>query len=470
MVAGGLTEGNAVRASLASVLASIGLAAVASAEEYRWQPVTGSPAAAITRSPVVPVTLDRPIPVTLDRPIPCPPDANANAGSRDFQVVGASYQESLLGAPQPTFRGQAPDVPGPTLNPPPPAPVYPPPSAPIYPPPTGPVYPGPVPGPALPPPPAGNEPFNCGAVTQPPGPGRHPWLEKWEHLFNAGQPSEGRTAFQSDHSFDEDGLISPVSNPFLFLDPRALTELRPIFMWQQTPSKNPVFRGGDIEFAGLQASLAVAPWLSLKITKLGWIWSETSNIDGFSSHGGFAELWLDPQFTFYRNPQCGTVLAAGLQFEIPAGSGSVQQDTGSLSLVPYISYGQSFGRSSYGNFDFMNTTGYSFSVDRARTDYVFTSFHLDYDIARLHKIYPLIELNYFNYTSHGNSRALDFEGRDLFNFGSTGVNGRSEFTMALGARYKFNECIQTGVVGEFPLLGNHELQDFRLTVDLIFRY
>ena len=37
------------------------------------------------------------------------------------------------------------------------------------------------------------------------------------------------TWFKSDHVFD--GFISPVTNPFLFEDPRSLTEVRPIFMY-----------------------------------------------------------------------------------------------------------------------------------------------------------------------------------------------------------------------------------------------
>lgn len=465
---GGLTEGQAVRAFLATTLTCITVTASALGQDYRWQPAP-QPSIPGHGQSTCPVTLDRPIAVTIDRPIPLTPIDRG----LDPQVVGASFQDSLIGAPQASYRAQAPDVPGPALNPPPPSPVYPPPPSPAYPAPTAPVYPGPVPGPALPPvpPPGSTEPFNCGQVTQPPGPAGHGFWDKCRNLFSSGQPSEGRSLFQSDHSFDDVGMISPVSNPFLFLDPRSLTEVRPIFMWQQTPSSNPIFRGGDIEYAGLQASLAVTPWLSLNVTKLGWIWSEPSgDTDGFESHSGFAELWLDPQVTFYRNCQCGTILAAGLQFQIPAGSGDVQQDTGTLSLAPYISYGQNFGRSSYGSFNFLNTTGYSFSVDHDRTDYFYTSFHLDYDIARLHKIYPLIELNYFNYTEHGDTRALAFEGRDLFNFGSTGVDGRSELTMAIGARYLFCQAVQTGIVAEFPLLGNHELQDFRLTVDLIFRY
>ena len=40
-------------------------------------------------------------------------------------------------------------------------------------------------------------------------------------------------AFIGDRAYK---LLKPVTNPFLFEDPRALTEIRPIFMWQKTPS------------------------------------------------------------------------------------------------------------------------------------------------------------------------------------------------------------------------------------------
>ena len=51
-----------------------------------------------------------------------------------------------------------------------------------------------------------------------------------------------------------------------------------------------------------------------------------------------------------------------------------------------------------------------------------------------------------------------------------GVSGRQELSIATGLRYKFSECTQVGLAAEFPLNGNRDIQDFRLTIDLIFRY
>src|SRR5262249_45139317 len=212
------------------------------------------------------------------------------------------------------------------------------------------------------------------------------------------------------HSDDKFSIISPVTNPFYFEDPRALTELRPIFMWQHTPSSNPVFSSSDNFFLGLQARVAFTENISLVINKLGVVWAEP-NAPGYSPHTGFSELWLGPKFTFIRNETSGTLLAAGLTFQIPTGPSKVFQNTGDLSLVPYLSYGQSFWRSDYGTFNFLNTTGYAARVDSTRTDNLFSSFHLDYDIRNLKKIYPLIELNFAHYTFNGSARDLNFEGR-----------------------------------------------------------
>jgi hypothetical protein len=253
-------------------------------------------------------------------------------------------------------------------------------------------------------------------------------------------------------------------------DPRALTEIRPIFMWQRTRESNPIFAGGDNFFGGFQARVAITDWLSFTVNKTGWVWLEREH-PAFSPHVGFAEVHLGPKVTVIRNANTGTYLAAGLIFEVPVGSSQVLQNTGDLSLDPYISFAQNFGKSSYGSFNFMTTAGYSFGVDGDRTDFLHAGFHLDYDVGNFHKLYPLIELNWFHYTSNGSASMLGFEGSDLFNAGSDGVAGHDELRLALGARYKFTENVQLGIAGEFSLIGGgRHLDDFRLTVDMIFRY
>jgi hypothetical protein len=386
--------------------------------------------------------------VTLGRPeaiIVSAPENRQRTPSAS--VIPVSFESTTRTLASPIIRGQIPETSSPTLAPPP----------------TGgfPVAP--------------EERYNSGVIINNGsvggGNGGSFWGQCGEFFDNCGQAmtAGNRNLFQSDHCFDN--FISPVTNPFFFEDPRSLTEIRPIFMYQSTPGSNYIFRGGDVEWFGMQARVALTDRLSFIMSEFGFIWLEPHNhINGFDSHTGFSELHLGPQYTFIRSEDTGTLLAGGLQFAIPSGPSKVFQDTGSLSLVPYFSLGQNFWRTSFGSFNFLTTTGFSIGMDSRRTDYLFSSYHLDYDIFNAHKIYPLIELNWFHYTAAGNYRPITFEGRDLVNFGAHGVSGSDNLSLALGARYKFSEWAQTGIAAEFPINSPHMLMDFRLTVDFILRY
>jgi hypothetical protein len=301
----------------------------------------------------------------------------------------------------------------------------------------------------------------------------HPFMERCRNIFHVGDNGSHncRSLFQSDHAFDF--LASPVTNPFFFEDPRALTEVRPIFIYQTAPSRNPIFRGGDSEFFGTQARLAFTERLSLVISELGFVSLGPNNrVDGFSRHTGFAQVDIGPKYTFLRNEQTKTVAAAGLTFEIPAGSDRVFQNTGTLGLDPYVTFAHNFCRlpQGFGSFNFLGEVGYSFATDNKRSEFLHTSLHLDYDIANAHKFYPFLEANWFYYTRSGRATDLGFEGADLVNFGSRTLGGRNYVTLAPGLRYKFSECVQTGVAAEWPVSHQKGLADFRLTFDLIFRY
>jgi hypothetical protein len=381
-----------------------------------WQPAAADNDAA---NRVPRVTLGRPVAVTLGRPVA-------------IDIAPVSY----------IARAQSPDA-----------------GAPI------PAAPGAAAAPA--------EQYNCGVVTQPPASGNwfmdglHKMWNSIPGVGNGGGFDSGRRLFQSDSEFRY--LASPVSNPFYFEDPRSLTEIRPIFIYQETPTKNAVFHGGDIEYFGVQARVAFTERLSLVVSELGWIWDEPhGGRPDFEPGSGFAEVHLGPKYTFYRCEQTGTIAAAGLTFEIPAGDRKTFQDTGNLSLVPYITAAQSFGRTSYGNFNAMGTLGYDFGVDNARSDHLFLNLHLDHDFA--HIFYPFIEMTWYYYAQNGKREDINFEGRDLFNFGAEHVSGHSEVDLALGTRYRMNDHVQFGGAFEFPLTSDKDLMAWRLTFDVIFRY
>jgi hypothetical protein len=140
-----------------------------------------------------------------------------------------------------------------------------------------------------------------------------------------------------------------------------------------------------------------------------------------------------------------------------------------------VSVAQNFGRSSFGSFNAMGLFGYTWDPNSRRSEYINLSAHLDYDIVNAHSYYPVLEMNYFNYTKAGTVTNLGFEGRDLYNFGSQAVSGRNYLTIAPGFRWVFhkwenNASAQTGMAMEWPLVGTRDLLDYRLTWDFILRY
>lgn len=294
--------------------------------------------------------------------------------------------------------------------------------------------------------------------------------ERFEEWMRPGfrHESDVRKWFLSDHEFDY--FASPVSMPFLLEDPRSLTEVRPIFILQGIPNGAPNFQGGHIEFYGTQIRLAFTERFSFIMTKLGFI--DINPGSGSTQPGGFgfAEVHLGPKFTFLRHSESGFLAAAGLNFQIPSGPARVYQDTGRVSLVPYVTIGKNFLENRFGSVNLINTTGYAFSGDGERSDYLYNSFHLDWDIANRHKIYPMMELHYVQYTFSGGLRNLNVEGRDLANIGDVNSGGRANLNIAAGLRYKLTEAAQVGFAAEFPLNVRRDLQQFRFTIDLILRF
>lgn len=310
-----------------------------------------------------------------------------------------------------------------------------------------------------------------GVITENPvAPGFWEKCRGWLNLGEKGS-ANGRCSCGSDTSFQ--GLVSPVTMPFYFEDPRALSEIRPIFMYQGIPNSNPVTQGGNVIFFGTQARLAVSERLSFVLHELGFV-SVTPDVATPQFRGGtsFAELHLGPKYTFLRCPDTGTVMAGGLIFEIPSGSGRLGLDTGTLSLDPYVSIGQTFGHlpGGFGSINLLSTTGFSLSVDSKRSEFYYFNFHIDYNIANTNTIYPFFEMNWIHYISSGTSRNLGFDGADLANLGSRTRQGDDYVSLAGGLRFRIAENVWAGGAIEFPVTSEKGLADYRVTLDVIFRF
>ncbi len=324
----------------------------------------------------------------------------------------------------------------------------------------------------------GDAPVNQGVVIDKPL--QHSFWDRCKDYFSSGGServsASGRCLFQSDHSFDY--MASPVTNPFLFEDPRALTEIKPLFIYAGAPNTNPIFRGGNTEFYGLQARLAFTERLSMTVNELGFMtlnpFDPGAGPPGaFSQSTGFAQVGLMPKYTFLRSEDWKTVVAGGVLFQIPAGSQKVFQNTGTLGIAPFVSAAKNFTLpAGWGSTNLMGTTGFNFAVDNNRSEYYYLNLHWDYNVVNMNRFFPFVEMSYFHYTRGGNANVpgFGFEGLDLVNFGSKDVGGRDYLNISPGMRFKLNENIQFGAAVSWPLLKQKEINDYTLTFDIIFRY
>jgi hypothetical protein len=291
-------------------------------------------------------------------------------------------------------------------------------------------------------------------------------------LFHRGEqdpdPIGTDSSFESDR--DCDSFISPVSNPFYAEDPRKLTEIKPIIIYQAIPKKNWVYLGGNTLFFGLQGRIGITERFSVVMNKLGLILINPGSDSLADNEVGLTEIWIGPKFTFLKNSESGLIMATGATFQLPIGGSAVYQNTGNFGLVPYLATAKKFGQGSFGEFTVMNTLGYNFGFSSDRSDLFFTQLHLDYDVGSMGKFFPLIELNWTHYTANGIQRPYyNFEFGDMGNVGST-IGARNYLTLALGGRIRFSEGFQFGMAAEFPLVGTKDLNNFRLTTDFIWRY
>ena len=288
-------------------------------------------------------------------------------------------------------------------------------------------------------------------------------------IFGQGKDFvEDRRLFESDHSFDS--FISPLSNPFYFEDPRSLSEVRPILMFQNIPGDQSLYQGGNAFFFGGQFRLAVTERWSVTINKIGIQTFQGGGNSTLPRGSGLSEFWIGPKYVFYRDKENQGLLSAGAILQVPTGPDSNYQNTGKLSIVPYISAAKRLWETDWGTLNGMANAGYSFGTNSERADFFYTSAHIDFDIGNRRRFYPLMEVNWFAFTKNGTARNLPFNGRDLANIG-TASSGSNLVTWTIGGKYKAPSARwEFGAGYELPILGNRDLFQNRFTLDLIWRF
>ncbi len=272
-------------------------------------------------------------------------------------------------------------------------------------------------------------------------------------------PCAGLERFRSDHAFDD--FISPVTNPVWFEDPRALTQVRGVFISQQIPERTPVLAGGDFQVYALQAWLALSERFALVASKDGFV---SLQADGIPHDDGWADIATGFKYVFIRDECERFLLTGGLIYEWAQGSREVFQGNGDGVWNFFVSTAKGVGRG-----HFMGAAGWHLPNDGdEESESLWYSLHLDYELCN--GWYPLWELNGIHYAESGNRLPVNFEGGDLINLGAADVAGNDMVTMAVGLAKVYSPHLILSGAWEFPVTDREDLFDNRATVTLTLRY
>jgi len=285
--------------------------------------------------------------------------------------------------------------------------------------------------------------------------------QAWSECF-VGAGGASRRLFESDHAFDN--FISPISNAVLSKDPRSLTEVCALYIYDDIPNDNQALGGGNFHVAAAQVRVALTDRLTLIADKDGYAWINPTNVPG--GVDGWLSIALGLKYLFVRDVENQFLWSGGFQFEVPTGEADVFQADGNGIMTVFTTVGKQIGDCNH----FVGTFGYQFPMNSTyQSNFLYTSLHLDRQIG---KFYPLFEANWFQYLGGGNHGipSIVGEGDGLINIGTSGVAGNCLVFLGPGLAYKPGPHMEIGAVWEFPVTGRRDLLDNRLTSHLILRY
>jgi len=256
-----------------------------------------------------------------------------------------------------------------------------------------------------------------------------------------------------------DEMISPMSMPTVNEDPRSTTEIRPMFMYTKI-SEDFVTNGGNYSVVAVQLRLAITERIAFIASKDGYIWLRPDDV--VPDDDGLANLAFGFKGSLIRDEEHAFILSGGLRYEAASGSQDVLQGFGKGVLNPFLSVAKGFD-----DFHVQAYTGPGLALTSDDSSYYDLALHFDYRL--MERLYPLLEFNWRHTLRGGDRLPIDQEGWDLVNLGSQDAGGESVATIAFGGRWRITDDLDFGAVAEFPVTSRHDILDWRVTTDLIWR-
>lgn len=279
------------------------------------------------------------------------------------------------------------------------------------------------------------------------------------------------------------GFAPTMTMPYLFEDPFVTTEVWVWGLWHDFPESS-VFRGGGALAVAAQVRVALTDRLGLLATKDGRIWLHPDN-DLLDSEDGYADLGVGLKYALIDRREDGFILTPSLRYEFTQGSDDVLQGNGEGVWIPAVSSGLEVGRSRV-----LAGVGARLPVDGdAESTSLF--YNLQVGLPMGGRWVPFASLNGIHYLDEGDGSHLlklgsgsrvslsavqtllrtgAFEGLDIVNLGSDGIDGHDFVSWAAGLQVQVRDRLWVGLAYERPLTRRRDIMKQRLQLRVVLGF
>ncbi|MEN8182229.1 MAG: hypothetical protein ABFS46_06795 [Myxococcota bacterium] len=280
------------------------------------------------------------------------------------------------------------------------------------------------------------------------------------------------------------GFEQPMVQPYLFEDPFVTTNLTGVFMWQEFPQSS-ALQGGELFAAAVQARVALTDRIALIATKDGRVWSRPDN-SLIRHQDGWMNLAAGLKYAWIQDRERNLFVSPMLRLEVSTGSSDILEGGSGYQFLPSVA--AAWGRE---DLHLIGDLGARIPTDGGSyTTNLFYHLYADYQVAE--RFQPFAQLSGIHYIDDGDGKrkvkslrgAPDlplnvvqqatgsgpFEGGDLQNFGSRGVDGNDVLTAALGFHVPINPHLTFSLAYQRPITSRKDLLKQRVTAALRWEY
>lgn len=269
-------------------------------------------------------------------------------------------------------------------------------------------------------------------------------------------------------SFNPEGgferrYVPPLTN-ILFNESPYITTEASLWYWYQTIPDDSITLGGHVNLVAAEARVALTDRLAFIATKDGY--ADIHFGTALKDTEGAANVVAGLKYALFEDPKEDYIVTVGARYEIPVGnidtSGVSLQGHGDGMLDLFVSAARNWDK-----FGLEANVGTNIAMNSAdNTSQLHYSVHADYEL--FPHFFPLIEFNGITPIDEGERVALNLEGHDVLNLGSSGLGTTA--TLGVGFRYAFNDHAQAGVAWEETVTDREDLFESRLTVNLLLYF